>query len=142
MKMTISTVKYFLTIVVMALFGSHSILDAGDTVETVNEEKLIETARKHIEEAWTKNNEQGTIQRIFCTFTSDEVCIKTEFSESHKKCDRYTLPNYLALSSPITEFTYNRRNKQELFVVNKRNSKRRLNEKHVPIPEGSFLSQI
>jgi hypothetical protein len=142
MKMTISTVKYFFAIVAIALFGSYVLLDAGDTIETVNEQELIDTARKHIEKAWEKNKDQGTIQRVFCTFTSDEVCIKTEFSEFHKKCDRYTLPNYLALSSPITEVTYNRRNKQELFVVNKRNSKRRLNEKYVPIPEGSFLSKI
>ncbi|MFA5306463.1 MAG: hypothetical protein WC365_03360 [Candidatus Babeliales bacterium] len=142
MKMTISIVKHFLTIVAMALLGSYVLLDAGDTAETVNEQKLIAIAQRHIEQAWKKNQDQGTIQRVSCTFTLDEICIKTDFSDYRKKRDRYTLPNYLALSSPITEVTYNRCNKQALLIVNKRNSTRRLHEKYVPIPEGSFLSKI
>ncbi|MFA6262872.1 MAG: hypothetical protein WCW33_04895 [Candidatus Babeliales bacterium] len=144
MKMIPCTKMYLPLAVAMALLGTSLSLTAGDTNEqTPEEQRLITAAQRHIEQAWKKNQDQGDIQRVSCTFTSDEVCVKTDFSDYRKKRDRYTKPNKIALSSPITEITFNpASNKQSLFVVTKKNSTRRLQEKHVPIPAGSFLSTI
>jgi hypothetical protein len=119
-------------------------LTAGDTnQQSAEEQKIIAVAQKHIAQAWEKNKKEGDIQRVSCTFTPDEVCVKTDFSDYRKKRDRYTKPNKIALSSPITEVTFNpASNKQSLFLVTKKNSTRRLQEKHIPIPAGSFLSTI
>jgi hypothetical protein len=141
MKMTPSVRICLSLAVAMALCGSYTLMQAGDE-NNPDEQKLIAVAQRHIEQAWKKNQDQGTIQRVSCTFTPEEVCVKTDFSDYRKKRDRYTQPNKLALSTPITEVTFNLSNKQSLFVVTKKNSTRRLQEKHVPIPAGSFLSTI
>jgi hypothetical protein len=140
MKTLCTKIYLSLALMLVTLGG----LIAGDAdVSSPEEQKIIAAAHKHIAQAWEKNKNAGDIQRVSCTFTSDEVCIKTDFSDYRKKRDRYTKPHKIALSSPIAEVTFNPvTNKQSLLLVTKKNSTRRLQEKHIPIHVGSFLSRI